>query len=310
MRVAVLGGGGFIGSAIVDRLLADGHAIRVFERPRIEAYRTFAPGEDVEWLTGDLANVADVTRAVSGVDALMHLVGATLPADSNRDMIYDVESNVVTTLRVLGVMASEGVRRIVFISSGGTVYGNPVRLPIDESHPTDPRVSYGITKLAIEKYLLLHKHLHGMTVRILRVSNPFGERQRVETAQGAVAAFLRRALRNEPLEIWGDGSVTRDYLHVSDVADAFARALVYEGDESVFNIGSGVGTSLNDLIAMLERVVGRPLERRYAPGRAFDVPRSILDNARARRELGWSPRVSMEDGLVRTAAWIREQQSR
>lgn len=310
MRVAVLGGGGFIGSAIVDRLLADGHAIRVFERPRIEPYRAFAPGESVEWLTGDLANVADVTRAVSGVDAVMHLVGTTLPADSNRDMIYDVESNVVTTLRVLGVMNTEGVRRIVFISSGGTVYGNPVRLPIDETHPTEPRVSYGITKLAIEKYLLLHKHLHGMTVRILRVTNPFGERQRVETAQGAIAAFLRKALRSEPLEIWGDGTVTRDYIHVSDVADAFARALVYEGDESIFNISSGLGTSLNDLIAMLERVVGRPLERRYTPGRAFDVPVSILDNSRARRELGWSPKVSMEDGLARTAAWIHQQQSR
>ncbi len=305
MKIAIFGGGGFIGSAIADRLLQDRHELRIFERPRVEPFREFVPSEKVEWVTGDLMSVHDVSQTLDGMDAVMHLVSTTLPGNSNEDMVYDVETNLVATLQLLGAMVTKGVRRIVFISSGGTVYGDPVYLPIDEKHPTEPRVSYGVTKLAIEKYLLLHEHLHGMKANILRVANPFGERQRVTTGQGAVTAFLSRALQNQPLEIWGDGSVTRDYIHVSDVADAFARAVSYEGPQSVFNISSGMGTSLNELIAIIEEVLGRDVARRYRPGRPFDVPVSILDNSLARRELGWEPRVSLREGMARTAAWIQ-----
>jgi UDP-glucose 4-epimerase len=144
------------------------------------------------------------------------------------------------------------------------VYGNPSYLPVDENHPTEPLVSYGVTRLAIEKYLLLHQYLHGVKATILRVSNPFGQRQRVETAQGVVAAFLSKALNGEPVEIWGDGTVVRDYIYVSDVAEAFARAIAYEGHRSVFNISTGVGTSLNELIDLVERVVGRTLVKARA----------------------------------------------
>jgi UDP-glucose 4-epimerase len=305
MRITVFGGGGFIGSAIADRLLKDGHQLRIFERPRVEPYRQFSLDENVEWLVGDMMSVHDVSSAIDGVDAVFHLVSTTLPGSSNDDMIFDVESNLVVALRLLGAMVNQGVRRIVFISSGGTVYGNPVYLPIDEGHPTEPRVSYGITKLAIEKYLLLYQHLYGIKATILRVSNPFGQRQRVETAQGAVAAFLRRAIRNQPLEIWGDGTVTRDYIYVGDVADAFALALGYEGQKSIFNISSGSGTSLNELILMIERVLGRAVVRDHRPGRDFDVPVSILDNSLARVELGWQPQVGLDEGLVLTANWIR-----
>ncbi len=305
MKIAIFGGGGFIGSAIADRLLQDRHELRIFERPRVEPFREFVPSEKVEWVTGDLMSVHDVSQTLDGMDAVMHLVSTTLPGNSNEDMVYDVETNLVASLQLLRAMVTKGVRKIVFISSGGTVYGDPVYLPIDEKHPTEPRVSYGVTKLAIEKYLLLHEHLHGMKANILRVANPFGERQRVTTGQGAVTAFLSRALQNQPLEIWGDGSVTRDYIHVSDVADAFARAVSYEGPQSVFNISSGMGTSLNELIAIIEEVLGRDVARRYRPGRPFDVPVSILDNSLARRELGWEPRVSLREGMARTAAWIQ-----
>lgn len=305
MRIAVFGGGGFIGSAIADRLLRDHHELRIFERPRVEPYREFSPDEKVEWVTGDLMSVHDVGQVLDGMDAVMHLVSTTLPGNSNEDMVYDVETNLVASLQLLSAMVTRKVRKIVFISSGGTVYGNPTYVPIDEKHPTDPRVSYGITKLAIEKYLLLHEHLHGMKANILRVANPFGERQRVTTGQGAVTAFLSRALQKQPLEIWGDGSVTRDYIHVSDVADAFARAVAYEGPESVFNISSGDGTSLNELIAIIQEVLGREVACQYRPGRLFDVPVSILDNSRARCELGWQPRVTLKEGIARTAAWIQ-----
>lgn len=306
MKIAIFGGGGFIGSAIVDRLLKDGHELRIFERPRIEPFRVFVANEHVEWVTGDLMSTHDVSQVVDGVDAVLHLVSTTLPKSSNDDPIYDVQSNLVATLQMLNAMRAKGVRKIVFISSGGTVYGEPSYLPINEAHPTEPQVSYGITKLAIEKYLLMYQRQYGIKASILRVTNPYGERQRVETAQGAVGVFLSRALQRQSLDIWGDGSVTRDYIYVSDVADAFARAVDYDGPKSVFNISSGIGTTLNSLIEDLETVLGRPIERRYLEGRPFDVPVSVLDNSLARQELGWQPTVDLLDGIRRTALWMEK----
>lgn len=310
MKIVIFGGGGFIGSTIVDRLLLEGHEIRVFERPRIAAFRKFMPGERVDWLTGDLASTHDVNDAIQGVDAVLHLVSTTLPKNSNEDPIFDVQSNVVASLQMLNAMVAQGVPKIIFISSGGTVYGNPVYLPIDEKHPTDPLVSYGITKLAVEKYLQLYERLHGITAIVLRVANPYGERQRPETAQGAVGVFLHHALRGMPIDIWGDGSVTRDYIHVSDVAEAFASAVSYTGSKRLFNISSGVGTSLNQLLSLLEDALDRPIERRYLSGRAFDVPVSVLNNSLACEHLHWSPAVAMREGITRTAQWMAEEMAR
>lgn len=306
MKIAVFGGGGFIGSAIVDRLLLDGHEIRVFERPRIEPFREFFSDEKVEWLTGDLMSSHDVSQVIRGIDVVIHLVSTTLPKSSNDDPIYDVQSNLVATLQLLNAMRVNGVKKIVFISSGGTVYGEPCYLPIDEAHPTEPQVSYGITKLTIEKYLLLYQRQYGIKANILRVTNPYGERQRVETSQGAVGVFLSRALRGEPLDIWGDGSVTRDYIYVSDVADAFARAVLYSGSKSVFNISSGTGTTLNSLVDSLEKVLDKSISRRYLEGRSFDVPVSILSNSLARVELDWEPAVCLQEGIRMTALWMQK----
>lgn len=301
----IFGGGGFLGSAIVDRLLVDGHELRVFERPRVMFYREFDRREKVEWFTGDLLSEHDVSAALGGMDVVLHLVSTTLPKSSNHDMIYDVESNLVGTLKMLRAMVEQRVRRIVFISSGGTVYGPPDYVPLDERHPTEPYVSYGIVKLAIEKYLLMFKRLYGIEAVVLRVSNPFGERQRIEAAQGAVTVFLHRAMSRRPIEIWGDGTVIRDYIYVADVAEAFARAIAYSGGKSVFNISSGVGTSVNELIDLIEDVLGRSVAREYLPGRAIDVPVSVLSNTLAQEELGWSPSVALREGISRTATWLQ-----
>ena len=305
MRCTVFGGGGFVGSAIADRLLAQGHAVRIFERPRVAKYRAFDHSERMEWVTGDFSSSHDMAGALEGADAVIHLVSATLPKSSNDDPIFDVQGNVISTLQMLNEMVAQNIRRIVFISSGGTVYGSPVYLPIDELHPTNPEVSYGITKLAIEKYLLLFQKMHGIKATILRVANPFGERQRIETAQGAVAVFLHRALNGLPIDIWGDGSVTRDYIYVKDVADAFAAALAYEGSVSTFNVGSGQGTSLSELLASISDIVGVPVETRFLPGRPFDVKTSVLSNALAQSELGWTPKFALRPGLRMTADWFR-----
>jgi UDP-glucose 4-epimerase len=297
MKCAVFGGGGFIGSAICDHLLQEGHSVRIFERPKVQSYRAFDPGENVEWMEGDMLSEGDLKKSLQGMDVVFHLVSTTLPKNSNEDPIYDVESNLVGSLRLLETMVAQKVGKIIFISSGGTVYGSPEYLPVDEKHPTNPTVSYGITKLAIEKYLRLYRDLHGIKPVILRVSNPFGAKQRIESVQGAVTAFIHKALGNEPIEIWGDGSVTRDYLHVSDVAEAFVKALDYQGDEMIFNVSSGTGTSLNDLVAIISGVLGCSVEKHHLPGRDFDVPVNLLGNDLAARELGWRPRLSLEEGI-------------
>lgn len=307
MKIVIFGGGGFIGSTIADRLLLDGHHLRIFERPRVAAYRKFTEFERVEWMTGDFSSAHDISDAINGTDVILHLVSTTLPKNSNDDPIYDVHSNLVATLQMLNAMLAHDVRKIIFISSGGTVYGNPLYLPIDEKHPTEPLVSYGITKLAIEKYLQMYSHLYGLKTVTLRVANPYGGRQRTETAQGAIGVFLSRALNDLPIEIWGDGSVTRDYIHVSDVAEAFVKAIEYQGSEHCFNISSGDGVSLNDLIGMLEIVLGQNIKVSYKSGRSFDVPVSILSNSLAKAELSWEPKVAMLEGLALTSEWFKSE---
>ncbi len=307
MKCIIFGGGGFIGSAIADRLLQDGHELRIFERPRVEPYRAFSKDEHVEWITGDMLSAHDVADAIHGMDAVYHLVSFTLPKNSNEDILYDAQTNLTATLHLLNAMIAHQVGKIIFISSGGTIYGVPEYLPIDERHPTNPLVSYGIVKLTIEKYLLMFQKLHGLRSIILRVSNPYGPRQRIETAQGAATIFLYRALQDLPIEIWGDGSVVRDYIYVGDVADAFSRALSYEGKTSIFNISAGFGMSLNQLLESIGGALGKPIHRRYLPARPFDVPANILDNSLAQQQLGWKPCVGFEEGLFKTLQWLQFQ---
>ena len=203
--------------------------------------------------------------------------------------------------------ANSGSGKIGCASSGGTVYRNPAKYPRSARFPppTEPTCSYGICKFAIEKYLQLYHHLHGLDYCVLRLSNPFGERQRISTAQGAVSVFLYKALNDEMIEIWGDGTVVRDYFHVSDAATAFLKAAKYEGEPRIFNIGSGMGRSLNEILATIESILGRQVARTYLPGRPFDVPVNVLDITKARDTLGWQPMTCFEAGVARTLAWMR-----
>jgi UDP-glucose 4-epimerase len=302
----ILGGAGFIGSHLAEELLARGHAVRIFDRPNLALPQELAAEPRIEWCEGDFLNQDDLAVAVRGAEAIFHLVSTTLPKSSNENPVYDVETNAIGTLRLLDLARRNGTRNFVFASSGGTVYGLPQALPIGETHPTEPLVSYGITKLAIEKYLHLHHVLHGLNYRVLRLANPFGERQRPTAAQGAVAVFLHKALHGETIHIWGDGSVTRDYIYIKDAVAAFARALSYGGEQRVFNIGSGRGMSLNQILAAIEELLGAPVARTYEPGRDFDVPVNVLDISRAREHLLWSPAASFRVGLERTLTWMRD----
>jgi UDP-glucose 4-epimerase len=307
-RFLILGGAGFIGSHLCDALLAMGHLVRVFDRLNVPPYRVFSEQESIEWIQGDFSSAADIEQAVNGCQVVFHLVSTTLPKSSNDDPIYDVESNVVGTLKLLDAARRTGVEKVIFVSSGGTVYGVPEYVPIPETHSTNPVSSYGIGKLAIEKYLHLYQVLHGLDYAILRLANPFGERQRANAAQGAVAVFMNRAIQHQPIEIWGDGSVVRDYIYIADVVDALIKAAFYRGKERLFNIGSGQGKSLNDILTAIELLLDYPVPRTYLAGRAFDVPANVLDIAHAQKHLDWFPQVSFEDGLARTLRWLSDLQ--
>lgn len=306
MKCLVLGGRGFIGSHLIDALLEKGFSVRCFDRPHVAPLGETHLGNSLfELYEGDITSEADLIEALNGCNICFHLVSTTLPKSSNADPVFDIESNVLGTVRLLNHAVKLGIKKVIFISSGGTVYGVPMQVPIPETHPTAPICSYGITKLAIEKYLGLFKQLHGLDYTVLRIANPFGERQRTQASQGAVAVFLGNILRGEPVEIWGDGSVVRDYIYIADVVDALLLALEQTGSEHVFNIGAGCGYSLNEVLDMIEKLTGRTAERRYFPGRAFDVPKSVLDIALARQELCWSPKISFEQGVEKFATWLQ-----
>jgi UDP-glucose 4-epimerase len=302
LRCLVVGGNGFIGSHLVDRLLERGRSVRIYDRG-LNEFRVIAGGA-AEYVEGELGNHGLIREAVEGMEVVYHFVSTTLPKTSNDDPIYDVRSNLIDTLQLLDVCVAAGVQKVIFASSGGTVYGVPKAVPIGEIHPTDPISSYGIMKLTIEKYLRLFHHLHKLDYTVLRISNPYGPYQNPASQQGAISVFLHRIYTGQPITIWGDGSVVRDYLYISDLVDALEMATLVETKDKVFNIGSGRGTSLNDLIDLMAAALHERPAVEYLPPRPLDVPTSVLDVSRARRELGWESKTDLTEGIARTWDWL------
>ena len=305
MKVVVVGASGFIGSHLVDGLLAAGYRVRALARHLPGLIGDAAQADPaLKLIPLSMDDGLALQQAIDGADLVFHLASGSLPQSSNRDPQADVQVNLLGALKVLEAARLAQVQRLVMVSSGGTVYGIPQQVPIPETHPTDPTCSYGISKLAIEKYVALYRQLHGLDGLVLRLANPYGDRQRLDATQGVVPVFLGKALRGEPLQIWGDGSTVRDFLYISDVVEALLAAARYQGEERMFNVGSGEGLSLNQLVALLEAELKKPLTVEYLPSREFDVPTNVLCIERARRCLGWSPKVPVSEGLRRLYASI------
>ena len=296
-----------MGAHLVDRLVADGDRVRVLDRVPIDLRLRWQGAATVEDLAGDFVDLSAIDAAVKEIDVAYHLVSTTIPATSNVDPVFDVQSNLIGTLSFLKSAHAAGVKKVIFVSSGGTVYGNAPLQPIKETDPTNPICSYGITKLAIEKYLALYEYLHGLRFTAFRVSNAFGEKQR-PGPQGVISAFMQKALKGVPLEVWGDGSVVRDYVYVHDVVDALVRGSEYEGPCRIFNVGSGTGRSLNEVVEALRLITGEPIECIYKASRPVDVPRSVLDISLIKQELAWLPRVNFSTALAKTWDWFQKHQ--
>ena len=290
-----------MGRHLVERLLEGGERVRVYGRGR-NASRDSSGG--IEYVEGELGNDGLIKEAVEGVDVVYHLVSTTLPKTSNDDPVYDVRSNLVDTVQLLEACVAAGVRKVVFSSSVG-VYGMPKTLPISEDHPTNPTFSYGIVKLAIEKYLELFRYLYGLEYAALRISNPYGPYQNPRAQQGVMGIILQRLYAGETMSVWGDGTALRDYLYVSDPVDALKLAAETELEERVVNVGSGRGVSINELLQTVAEVTGEQPAVEYLPARTLDVPASVLDVRRVKAELGWEPTTELAEGIARTWGWIQ-----
>lgn len=301
MKVLVLGGNGFIGSHVVDHLLDAGHKVRVFDRAP-ERYRS--PIKQVEYRLGGFDDSFQVAEALQGMDAVCHLISTTVPGTSNLNPVADIQSNLVNTVHLLDQMRKQGLSRILYLSSGGTVYGNLEGSPVSENHPLRPISSYGIVKVAIENYMHMYQQLYGLEPVILRPSNPYGSRQGHAGVQGLIGTLLARSLAGEALEIWGDGSVVRDYMHVDDLARLCVTAMESESC-GVFNAGSGEGSSINEIIELIRAATTEVLQVNYREGRAFDVKEVVLDISRAKEEFGWQPEISLSDGIKEQLQWLR-----
>jgi UDP-glucose 4-epimerase len=299
----VLGGGGFVGTNLCRRLVASGARVRAFGHSC--AFADELAG--VEWHQGEFEDAAALTSAIASCDVVFHLVQATTPHSANLDIAGDLRHSVIPTLALLDICRKADVKRVVFISSGGTVYGAAKEIPIPETAATDPITAYAIGKLTIEKFLGLYEHLYGLSFRVLRVANPFGPFQLPAKNQGLIAMLLSRAISGQSTQIWGDGSVVRDYVFVDDVVDALQAAAVDTSAERIFNIGSGQGRSVRDVIAAVEAALGAPVPIECRPGRPIDVPVSILSIERASDILGWTPKTEFAEGLRQTVEWWRDR---
>ena len=301
-------GAGFLGTHTVRRLHGDDIAVRVLTRSTVESEKQVRLGP-AEIVVADASVQGVVGAALDGVDHVFYCAGGLMPAQSNLDPATDAALALPPLLRVLEELRTRRDVGFTFLSSGGTIYGNPQRIPVTEDDPTEPLTSYGIMKLTGEKYVLMFRKLYGIPARILRCSNAYGPFQPEDRGQGFVATALRRLFDGAPITLFGDGMNIRDYVYAPDVADVMLRLAQAHDGPAVLNVGSGRGTTLCELLRQLEVVAGREPVISREPDRGFDVREIVLDIARLQRTVPFAP-TPLEDGLFQTVAAFDEDGAR
>jgi len=307
MKILVTGGAGFIGSHVVDAYIAAGNEVAILD--------DFSTGSDTnvnreaEVLRLDVRNKDGVAAAIAAYrpDVVNHHAAQSEVPKSVADPGFDAMVNIVGGLNVLRASVDAGVRKFIFISSGGALYGEPDVIPADEDHPSRPLSPYGTSKLSFEQYLGTFHRTYGLEFTVLRYANIYGPRQDFKAEEGRVIAiFASRMLAGKPVTIDGDGEQARDMLHVADVAVANIAAL-HRGGGGIYNISTAIPVTINELFRKLVLLTDYKLEPRYGPARKGDVYRIALDNTRAGRDLGWEPKVTLEEGLTQTVDYFRHQ---
>jgi UDP-glucose 4-epimerase len=307
MRVLILGGTGFLGSAVAISLSAQNLPVSVI--CRAQPSPTLFGQAPITICLRDFTTLVADDPVFDKVDTVLHFISTTTPASSMNDVAFDVSSNLLPTLNLLQILRQRNIPRLIYASSGGTVYGIPGRLPAAEDDPTNPISAHGITKLATEKFIALQARLAGLNAVILRIGNPFGPYQLRGVTIGSIARFVHEHANNNTIHIWGDGSVVRDYLYIDDFCRALTRMVqAKDFPPGVYNVGSGSGHTLLEIIDQIKRVSGHPPRVSFESARLIDVPAIVMDTNRLRKALpGWEPRVPFFDGIERMWHAAREE---
>jgi len=303
MKFLVTGGAGFIASHIVDRLISEGHHVVIVDdmssgkesnlNPKAKLYK-------MDICDPELESVFQTEKP----DYVNHHAGQISVVRSVREPDFDVKVNILGSLNIIQLSQKYGVKKVIFISSGGTVYGEPEYLPADENHPTRPLCPYAIDKLTVEKYLYMYGIIYGLNYTVLRYSNVYGPRQDPHGEAGVVAIFTQKMMDGMKPTIFGDGTATRDYIYIDDIVEA--NMLAFErGDREIYNISANRETNVNEIFAILKSEFGFPEDAIHGDKRPGELQRIFLTNHKAKSELGWSPKISLEEGIKRTVQYYK-----
>lgn len=292
----ILGGAGFIGSHIADILKKNGYVARVFDC--VDKLPPLLEDKSAELVQGDFFNFTQWDTLLKDVDYVFHSLSTTIPSTSDSDPVYDIQTNVIGNVRFLNEAVKHNIRKFIFSSSGGTIYGRkPV--PIAETSSTDPICSYAISKLSLEKYLHYFNYHYGLDYVSLRYGNVYGPGQNPSGMLGAITVFLAKMLKGETITVFGDGNIIRDYIYIDDIQQANLLVLQNETPGHIYNVGTGIGTSINELIKMISQVTGLKAVVNRVPARKDDVPANVLDISLIKKDTGWEPGVTLKDGIAR-----------
>lgn len=305
MNIVILGAAGFIGTNLTARLAQDPtyHITLVDKDKKYFKHIEDMHFTNVEIHFADFCDDMNFDKFLKNQDIVYHLVSTTVPTTSNKNISQELAINIGFSVSLLEACVRCNVQRVVFVSSGGTVYGRNAVCPIVEETGLNPINAYGIQKVTIENLLYLYNYLYELDYRIVRLANPYGPYQRPNGVQGVVAAFIYRALKNESIVVFGDGTVVRDFIYISDAVGAMLNVANGAAPYKVFNIGCGYGTSINKILDIVKNVIGKELQIVYMPGRNVDVPKNILDISRYEQYYGKLNCCSLEDGIRKTAEW-------
>lgn len=295
--IGIYGANGFIGRHLVRRLARSSALVRgISRRFDLDFIKRF--GDQIELLSADFRQPLDMASTLQDVDIVIQLVSTSSPGMRNDHAINDIAENVVPHVQFLQSCIQAGVKRYIFLSSGGTVYGPDAPVPTPETSPTNPINSHGLTKLTVEKYIQMHGHVDGLQYIILRVANPFGPGQEFRKGQGLIPAVLDHWHKDLPIKIYGDGMALRDYLYIEDLIDAIEAAISLRGEpKQIVNVGSGEVRSVNEVVEAIEAVTHHIFKREYLNARKTDVGVASLDITLAKNILGWRPKTKFEDGI-------------
>ena len=307
MKIIILGAAGFIGTNLAFHFLKTNNEITLVDEKE-EYFSNIPVAENVKkfCVKFDAENV-NFDELLKGQDLVYHLISTNNPTTSNRNIGKDLTDNIEISIKLLEACVKNQVKRVIFISSGGTVYGPDAICPIKEEDVTNPINTYGIQKLTIEKLLYLYEYMHDLDYRVVRLSNPYGPYQRPNGKLGVITTFIYKALNNETIFVYGDGSVIRDYIYIGDAIKGIVMIADDESEHKIYNLGSGVGTSVNDIIKIIERLTGKKLDVKYIAKRSVDVPVNVLDVGRfnSLREEDIL-NVSLEDGIKETITFFEK----